>query len=440
MKLLWLKSLKPNEMALNISLFKKLKQPKIIILHFGMLIMKFKVIIKNNLSDDTIGLPKNFSNKYTIPTNIPYDVYCKAGEIYLGPVIAFVSRGGFKQLKKQKYIRSLPSFLDYNSIKGLIIICTKGSIDVDSGMIKGYYFDPRATDSELEWKYGEFPLPNAILNHSLMSQEKISALRKKMGDKVFNSYWLNLDKWETWEFLSNNPMLKDHLPYTEKFLGFKQLNYLLEKYSSIYLKPAKRARGIGLMKLDKDNTGISLVDYKKKKYYFNDNQSLALFLNNKLAIPYIIQQAVYFKKNDRHVDFRLILQKNSKKEWSLTGLIARIAQEGSIITNKKGREKSILGRKALTSIFKVSEERAKKIEVDMTQVVIETVKMYERKGYHLGDVAADIAVDSNLKVWLLELQLNYGVNARTIEGLRDFFEKVISVPFKYAKALAGFEK
>lgn len=437
MKLLWLKSLKSKEIALNKDLYENLLQSRKTALNFGKLRVELNVVLNKSLPADTIGLPEKLSDQYTIPTDLPYEVLYKAEEFYIGPVIAYVSMGKLNKLRKQNYIKNLPDFLDYNAIKGLIIICTKNSIDVSKNTIEGYYFNPQGDSSKSIWKKGKFPLPNAMFNQSFMSQKMITAIQKKIDNNIFNSYYLNLDKWETWQLL-NNSEVKIYLPYTEKFSHVRQVMKFLDQFSAVYLKPSKGSKGFGQMKLDKEKTGISLVDYQGRRYYFEDNQSLSNFLKNRLTIPYIIQQAVHFKADNRHIDFRLILQKNASKEWSLTGLVARVARKGFIITNKKGRERSMPGKEALTSYFQLNEKQAEKLEDEMTQLVKKVVNIYEKKGFHLGDVAADLAVDANLKVWLLELQLNYGVNARNTEGLSEFFRKVVSTPFMYAKALAGF--
>ncbi|UNC92311.1 YheC/YheD family endospore coat-associated protein [Candidatus Contubernalis alkaliaceticus] len=462
MKCIWLKSLKPNQIAINSNLFNKFNRPKSLVINIGMLKMKLNVIIKNDILDNYLALSTNLTDKYTIPENIPYEIYYKEGALYLGPVIAYVSSGS-KQFKKKSYAFNLPVFLDYNSIKGLIITCTESSINVDSGIVEGYYLDPNAKNLKNAWRYGKFPLPNAMFNRSFMPQKKIRAIQNKIGNKIFNSYLLNLDKWQTWEFLSKDDTLKKHLPYTEKFLGIEQLKSLLNQYGSLYLKPSNNSGGIGIMKVDKLKNGITLIDNRGKAHHFSkykmlseflknrisyineqsvdaktNSRFLSQFLGNKLKTPFIVQQSVHFEINNQQVDFRIILQKNSKMKWASSGLVGRIAQEGSIITNKRGRKKMISGRKALTSIYGVSEKRAKRIELEITNIIIRVVKMYEKLGFHLGDVAADITLDSNLNIWLLELQLYYSITGWHTKGLRKLYEKVATTPFKYAKALAGF--
>lgn len=462
MKILWLNLLKPNEIAINNTLYKELSKPKKIILHYGMLKLDLKVQVINKLSVNEIGLPKNLTDKYTIPKEIPYEVYFSKGELHIGPIIAHISLGS-NQFRKKSYAYNLPAFLDYESIKGLIITCTEDAIDIDSGVIEGYYLDPKEKNLKKAWKEGRFPLPDAIFNHSFMSQEKVKAIQNIIGDKLFNSYLLNLDKWETWKFLSQNDTLRKNIPYTEELKNMKQLKLLLSKYGSLYLKPSNEGGGIGIMKLDKTKEGISLVENDGKVHDFKDdvkfykflekkigginkqtarsktnNPLLYQFLGKNLTTPYIIQQAVHFKKNNRHVDFRLVLQKDSSKNWAYTGLVARIAQEGSIITNKRGRDKMIDGKKALTNLYGLDKDTAKRVQKEMTNIVTRAVEMYEKLGYHLGDVVADIALDADLNIWLLELQLYYSINGWYTEGLRDFYVAVATTPFKYAKALAGF--
>lgn len=460
MKVMWMNSLASDKIAMNSDLYKELLQPQKIIVHCGMLEVKLNVLVKNDLLEGKIGLPVTFSDQYTIPKDIPYEIYYKGGALYLGPVIAYVASGS-KLFNKKSYAFNLPAFLDYNSIKGLIITCTESSIDVGSGLVEGYYLNPKAKNRENAWRYGKFPLPNVIFNRSFMSQEKIKAIENKIGKKIFNSYLLNLDKWNIWKFLSKDKTIKKHLPYTQKFSGIRQLKSLLDKYGSLYLKPCNYGGGKGVMKVDKTKTGITLIDDQMKSHYFSNYEMLSGLLKNRMshvnqqlvhakkrwisrffgnnsARFYLVQQAVPFKKNNRQVDFRVFLQKNSNLKWASSGLVARIAREGSIITNRRGREMMTTGRDALTSIYGVNEKRAKQIESEIANLIIRVVKKYEELGFHLGDVAADITLDANLNIWLLELQLYYSIKGWQTKGLREFYIKLVTTPFKYAKAIAGF--
>ncbi len=436
MNYLWLASLESTQVAMNLSLYKELQRPNIINIHFGALKKNFNVIIKNDLLIKTIGLPINFIDKYTIPTNIPYEIYHKDGKIYLGPVIAHVVMGRFDNLNKKELAEHLPRFSEYESIKGLIYICTKDSINVMQDLIKGYYYDPKGLVSGSVWRYGEFPLPNAIFNRSLLSQKTIKPLQKRIGIKIFNSYFHNLNKWNIWRNLSQDKELIQHLPYTEKYTGVKQLRRLLNKYQSVYLKPYSKSRGRGILNVSKkpSDKNFLVIDEKKQRYYFQNYKSVGNFLKKKLLKPSIIQQPVPFKIGNKQLDFRIILQRDKDKGWSYKGCAAKISQEGSVITNRKSREKVIEGKEALTTIYNLSEEAAVKMEKEMFNLTKKAIYIYEKTGMHLGDVGADIILDSDLHLWLLELQLNHG----TTEEFPKSYKEIMATPFRYAKALAGF--
>ncbi|UNC92231.1 YheC/YheD family endospore coat-associated protein [Candidatus Contubernalis alkaliaceticus] len=434
MNYLWFKSLKSTEAAVNLNLYNRLQCSNLIIINVGTLKKHLKVIINNDLLDNTIGLPISLSNKYTIPTEIPYEIYHKDREIHLGPVIAYIVMGSFYNLNKKKLTTHLPRFSDYMSIKGLIYICTKDSIDLARNRIKGYYYDPKGVISGRAWWYGEFPLPDAIFNRSFLSQNKVRALQKKIGNNIFNSYFRNLNKWNIYRKLSKDKKLIKHLPYTENYKSVRQLIGLLKKYKSLYLKPFSKSQGKGILCVLKSNKKFLVIDERKQRYYFQDYNSMGKFLNKRVIKPSIIQQAVPFETEKKLVDFRIILQRDEDKKWSYKGCVAKISQEGSVITNKQCRQQALIGKDALTTIYNLSETAADRMEEKMITLTIKAIHIYERSGMHLGDVAADIILDSNLHLWLLELQLNH----RTTEVFPERYKKIMVTPFRYAKALAGF--
>lgn len=431
MKYIWDDSLRINEAALSLYLYRELKKPDKIIVHFGALQKTFNVVVKENLSDKTVGLPVPLTDKYTIPADIPYEIYDKGGEIYLGPVIAYVLKKPFANLNK-RLSRHLPRFWEYESIKGLIFACSTDSINPEKNLIEGYYYSPKKLYNP--WKYGRFPLPDAVFVQAVMDKNAVKALEQKIGKKIFNSSWRNLNKLNIWKKLSEDKSLIEHLPYTEKYNGIKQLKRFLPKYQSVYLKPFSKSRGRGILSVSKSNHTIVVRDEWIQSYKFKDYNSLNYFFKTRLAQDMIIQQAVPFTWKNKMVDFRIILQKDKDKKWSFLGSVAKISLPGSPITNKKSRESLLEGEKALTTIFNLSEKKANNIIREMIELTVRAINLYERDGMHLGDVAADIILDSNLHLWLLELQLNHRISEQNPK----LFNRVMTTPFRYAKSLAGF--
>ena len=171
-----------------------------------------------------------------------------------------------------------------------------------------------------------------------------------------------------------------------------------------------------------------------KSQFFNTINSLYKAIKRK---NYILQPSVAFKSGNRNLDFRVVLQKDESKKWSFTGFQCRVSIENSIITNFKNKDIVLPGLEALASIYQLSPAQAKEKEKELVQLCKSLAKTIEKKGVHLGDVAFDIIIDSNLRLWVLEIQIRYGVFDKK-DVSPEFFHKFMVTPLYYAKALAGF--
>lgn len=440
MNIQWMNSLEKSQIALSESLFARLSQPIKLTIHFGLFEMELQVIKGECLLEDTIGLPKDLSSLYTIPTELPYDCLVKQGDIYIGPVIAYLVTRKLKNYNDEALSLFLPRFQEYEKTKGLIFVCTKGSINISKSLIKGFYYSPNQTESEGHWKYGEFPLPDAIFNRSYLEKSDISKLRKLLGDAFFNSYYLNLDKWLIWRYLSKRKKLRKHLPYTEKYKNANQLTNLLTEYDTLYIKARRNSRGKGIFHLCRTNNGFMVCDENQNNTLLKNEKQLKTFFDRNIVYPSIVQQPVPFKYGKRVLDFRVYLQKNEKREWTFQGYTGRVSKEGSVVTNTLGRDNLLRGKEALYTIYQLDEESAFRIENDMVELVKSAVQVYEERGMHIADVAADIVLDANLHLWLLELQLNYASEKKAYEIPPEIFYKIMNTPFKYAKAITRFDQ
>jgi len=349
MEILWMPELESNNIAINSNTYNKLKKPEKIIVHFGMLEVELKTIINNNIIEGTLGLPMNFAGEYTIPKDITYETYFKLGELYIGPIIAHISIGS-TQFRKNSYAFNVPMFLDYKSIKGLIITCTAKSINLESDLIEGYYLDPQSKTLKSAWKYGKFPLPNAMFNHSLMPQEKIKSIEDKIGKDLFS------------------------------------------------------------------------------------------FLQKKLKGKYIIQQEINARFPIGKVDFRVYLFKNQDKEWYLSEIETKIAPKDSIITNHINRKAMVPGEVALQDIYGLNKDKIQQMKDKISSICIKSLKIAEHNGYHFGEAAIDLVIDSDLKIWLLEVQTFFAAEQKLERSPdeRRVLPIILPAPFEYAKGLAGF--
>lgn len=435
-----MESLKENEVVLSKSLIEKLPKSDVLTIHFGSFKTELIVIQDKHLNKETIGLPINLGSSYSIPTELQYECLLLGGQIYIGPIIAYIVRGRLEDFHDKALSKFIPRFNAYEETKGLIFISTKDSINIEESRMTGFYYSPYKTKEGSKWGYGEFPLPDAIYNRSFLKKSKISMLQEKLGDVIFNSSYLNLDKWRIWRNLSKKRKLKTHLPYTERYSGVNQAKRLLDKYGALYIKARRNSRGRGIFHLSKDCNGFMVRDHKNRLTLLENEKQLKTFLDDNIVYASIVQQPVPYKYGKRVLDFRVYLQKNEQREWTFQGFTTRISKEDSVVTNTVGRDDLLRGEEALATIYKLDKKKVLRIENEMFALVKSAVQVYEERGMHLADIAADIIIDENLHLWLLELQLNYASEKKEYEIPFEIFQKIMVTPFIYAKAITKFRK
>lgn len=72
------------------------------------------------------------------------------------------------------------------------------------------------------------------------------------------------------------------------------------------------------------------------------------------------------------------------------------------------------GEVALKEIYHLNEDQVQQKIVEITQLCIKVLKVMENGESHLGDVAMDLLIDQEGKIWLLEVQVNYTAEKKQI--------------------------
>lgn len=153
---------------------------------------------------------------------------------------------------------------------------------------------------------------------------------------------------------------------------------------------------------------------------------------------YLIQQAIPFSIEESLIDFRLYLQKDKEKQWGSPGMMARVGKKGSIITNANHRIDILPSHYALARYYGLTNKQIFSLQNEMTNICKKAAKYIEECGHHLGDLAFDLVVDQDLKIWILEFQGGYGAEIKERNMPKKLYEKLMKTPLEYAKALAGF--
>lgn len=233
--------------------------------------------------------------------------------------------------------------------------------------------------------------------------------------------------------------MKELFPETKELTEVEQLDQMLRKHQTVYLKPPKGEGGRGILNVTMDGQGnYVFVNQNDIKTNIGEQADLILLLEKYIRRNYIIQQGVSTTIGDRNVDFRVYTQKNGLKQWECQGMIGRVAKKNKIVTNLKYVEKLLSGNEAIKYLFGINHQEASQLQAKIYDKCKTVCKELDKCVGNYGDVAIDCIVDQNYNVWILEVNKLYGYDSLAKVKNYNLRRLLFVTPFRYAKALAGF--
>lgn len=411
--------------------------PKKLILNIGSFKRELNIIFTSSLDENCIGLSKTIFKTFSVPDTLEYEVKLEGRNLCLGPVICFLVSIHKKYITASRLENLKVYYNNYNNIKGLIFISASDQINIQNKTIEGFYYNGESFEE------GIFPYPGAVYRKTDIPQCIYDDLINCIGDKLFNSYFFN--KWETWETLSPCPLLKEHIPHTKKLDNLETLDEMLKLHQIVYLKQMKGCKGKGIIKAEKTEEGYKFTYRLKGTITISDSQEAENFIKelnegNKRGDYYIVQQSIIVKKyQERPFDFRVVMQKDKAKQWGSSGIIARFGKRKSIATNFLLSGYALPIHDALKKVFKMTEKEIFLKEQEIVSICMEACRVLENTIGNYGDLGIDVIMDSNKNVWVLEINKLHD-HKFPLYSINDteMYHRIISKPFEYAKALAGF--
>lgn len=384
------------------------------------------------IDSEDIHIPKDFC-PFELPLEIPYKWTVTGDTLKLGPVIAFVvqkKKDGFDWNKKyRKYMRH------YQKVNGLVFVCTHSRIDLVKEQMRGYYYNP--VKREIDPKERTFPFPDAIFQRYPSSKRSyFKTLQKKVNYKLFNGP--NLNKYEQYSILKRNKKLLSHFPTTKRFKSLKSIDNMFEQFPTVYIKPINSREGRGIITLSKVGNHYMLTSENEKRE-LNRTELNRHLRNLREKRKYILQQAAPMIEN-KNIVLRSIMQKNDRNEWVYSGGYARIGREGGIVTNRIYTKEFLTLDECFMKYYHLNEEEAKRFINSIISICTEVCEGYEQAGVSFGDIAFDLIVGKDLKVWVIEVNNRSHNHRSPLLTLRDrhMYRRVTSNPLLYAKYLSGF--
>jgi hypothetical protein len=241
-------------------------------------------------------------------------------------------------------------------------------------------------------------------------------------------------KWLKHLALSEVEILRRFLPETRLLSRFS-LQALLRKYSIIYLKPVIGSEGHGIIRVVRESNGY-LIKHSDEEFnlVLDENQLIPVLKRLTHGRKYIIQQGIDLMTIEgRPLDFRILLLR-PENQWLLMGIMGKWGPKDQIVTNRRRGGEAITLDEALQRGFGLESEKIDRIRSNLAKIGFIAAKVLQRK-FNVREAGIDVAIDSNLKIWILEVNTTPLFNLFKYDPDQTLFNKIYS----YVKQIRNIE-
>lgn len=215
--------------------------------------------------------------------------------------------------------------------------------------------------------------------------------------------WHIRDKWQRRLGLTGNRTVRRHIPPTSLLNG-RTLAMYLGRYREVYVKPVYGSYGNRIMKVARGRDGF-LIHREQSVQRIGRNAVRQAVFRHVRGGRYLVQQGVQLIRIDgRPVDFRVLLLRPNDR-WQLMGIMGKQASGNRIVTNYSHGGKPLRLEDALRRAGWTAREAAE-TRRRMERLSMAAAQQFIRRFPHCRRMGVDIALDTNKRPWILEVNTN----------------------------------
>ena len=263
-----------------------------------------------------------------------------------------------------------------------------------------------------KWHRSLFPAPDVVYNRLTSRkyenkpsvQHFMKEVKSRYGANVFNEKYLN--KTEVFDALAEGSALRKYLPESHLFRNMATLKAMCAKYPVVFLKPITGSLGKGIVRITREPRQYTChfagVNGAVGRSYPNFAKMAEAISGRIKRNRYQIQQGLnLITVGGRPVDFRALVQKNEEGKWKVTSIVGRVAGMHHFVSNLARGGHPISAAKVLARSNLGSSSG---LLAQLRKAAVLLAEGVERHiPGHFGELGIDLAVDTDGKMWLLEI-------------------------------------
>lgn len=244
-------------------------------------------------------------------------------------------------------------------------------------------------------------------------------------------------KWTKTNIMLKSEYISQYIPPTKLFSRVS-LQSMLSDYGMVYVKPINGTFGKGVIRVER--TTVPSLGYRyqldtKILFCSSFEQLYKNLVKQQKNRMYIVQKGIHLLRHQkRRFDIRVMVQKNLRNEWEVTGIIGRLAHPAKIVTNyhsggtPMGIER-LMADHTSSSGLAAFKNRLRKLSISIANNLQEEYP-------NIKELGVDIAIDAKLHPWILEV--NTSPDPFIFRKLPD--QSVFQKVYRYAAAYGRFKQ
>lgn len=305
--------------------------------------------------------------------------------------------------EQTSFFRGLIRYARKRKIRAFVF--EPADVRLEEGRVRGW------APARRGWRRRWYPLPDVVYDRAWglgpkarrRFQELVERFLFEADIPVFNPDFG--DKLAVYALLSQVPELAPHLPRTLP-LSVESVAALSEEHRLLFIKPVRGRQGKGIYRVvrqgDRFETTKRLDSGSlRKRAYRSAGELVEAVLSEARYDGYLVQQGIdLVRAGRRAVDVRVVVQRDARGRWGVSGVGVRLGAPGGFLSNLHA------GGRAATLSELVRRTRlrttARRLKRSAERVALLAVEALSEAHPLLGEVGLDLGIDRRGHLWLLE--------------------------------------